>query len=286
MKSRNMRERGNSYQYFIKRKKILQSIGIESGEFAFTCQSKSDGDEKYDAIIADLDKGIIPAVVRRYAESKQKQSSFTVGEIYARMMADNTCHFSNSFLGQIGPVLTTAKNIQMQKYTKTELMDWIGELKKAELKPGTIRKKVGALSRVFQYAVEQELLEKNIFNALPKNYSQYRGYNDKDNNSAVIRDVARDRRLLPGEEEKILEYINNYPYDARLKEIDPVLRDSLAFMFHMAINTAMRLQELFLAKWQDIDLDNQVINIRAINTKKAYHRTVRISKELYPLMVE
>ena len=74
---------------------------------------------------------------------------------------------------------------------------------------------------------------------------------------------GRDRRLLPGELDKILEECRRY----RNSVLEPIVR--------LALETAMRQGELFALNWENIDLNKSIA--RLLDTKNGEARTVPLS---------
>jgi integrase len=76
---------------------------------------------------------------------------------------------------------------------------------------------------------------------------------------------GRDRRLLPGEEKRILRECRRY----RNPVLEPIVR--------IALETAMRQGELFSLTWDDIDFKRSVARLR--DTKNGEARSVPLSSE-------
>lgn len=76
---------------------------------------------------------------------------------------------------------------------------------------------------------------------------------------------GRDRRLLPGEFEQIIEECRRY----RNPILEPLVR--------LAVETAMRQGELFALQWENVNLDKRVVLLR--DTKNGDDRTVPLTSE-------
>lgn len=138
----------------------------------------------------------------------------------------------------------------------TVIEPWIEAMKAKKLTPGSIKKRVGALKRALDVAVARNILKNNPLAGMPRNYSAY-GKND----GVAVTDVERDRRLEPGEEEQLR---------AVLAEDPDLLR-----LFTLALETGMRLSELYTLTWSQVDLEKRTIFLD--RTKNGDKRQVPMS---------
>jgi len=129
-------------------------------------------------------------------------------------------------------------------------------MKTRKLTPGSIKKRVGALGRALDLAVHREILSFNPIRNLPKNYAAY-----TEADGVIIEDGIRDRRLEPGEEEKIEAQLQDQP--------------DLWLLFHLALETAMRLREMFTLTLDQVDLKKRTIFLE--KTKNGDKRQVPLS---------
>lgn len=279
-----IRKRGASYEVRIIRKKILQKLGIVTGIYPFTITtSHTDAKRQHDAFCHDLDNGIIPKAILDYAKTFTSDDAMTVGNMYRIMLTDPYYHASESVTKLITSIYEQIEHIVLVDYDRPTLLEWINDMKLLKNAPSTIRKKVGALRTIFVYAVtcENPPLTSNVFDSLPKGYSLYKNHKNR-LDTTVKRDKIRDRRLNVGEEDLIIQAINQYRLDPRRDSIGEKFKPALQIMFTMAIDTAMRLQELYLLQWNHIDFDNGIINIPANTTKANKFRQVPMTKALLP----
>ena len=136
------------------------------------------------------------------------------------------------------------------------VINWVANMKRDRLTPGSIRKRVGALARALDVAVHRELLAVNVARHLPRNYAAY-----STADGPVITDTARERRLEPGEEARLLESIGE---DADWRRL-----------FVLALETAMRLSELYTLDAHQVDLPKRTIFLD--KTKNGDKRQVPLS---------
>lgn len=153
-----------------------------------------------------------------------------------------------------------------------------------KLKPATIRHRIGALRRCFDWAVTMKGdVPINPIRLLPERYAVY---NESEKNVLAAENIEapetnneRDRRLQPGEEERIRkvlagdqEYIKSVKAERALKPENAV---PFTLMFELAIETAMRMREIFTLTVDQIDLPNRTIFLD--RTKNGSKRQVPLS---------
>lgn len=127
---------------------------------------------------------------------------------------------------------------------------WITRMKQVDkLAPGTIKKRVGSLSRCFDYILARESTPLKA-NPAKKLHKGYASYTDKDAKVAGVRrvDASRNRRLEDGEEDAIRE--------AAAKRDDG---EALKLMMTLALETAMRMRETYTLTWAQVDLKARTI---------------------------
>jgi integrase len=87
---------------------------------------------------------------------------------------------------------------------------------------------------------------------------------------------ARERRLEDGEEERIYESARNGLTN----------QSASISIIKLALETAMRAQELLLCEWKDIDLEKRVLRIPRQNSKTKQERFVPLSKKAIQILEE
>jgi integrase len=154
---------------------------------------------------------------------------------------------------------------------------WIEAMKlRRNFAPGTIRKRVGALSRAIDaYLRKHELELQNPLKLLPDRYSVY---NDVDAEKVqavglkVKRDEVRQRRLEPGEEQRIMAQLKDRPH--------------LRLLFLVILHTGARLKEAYTLMRKQIDLKAKVIRFKKSKQwyGKVAFKDVPIKPELYVVL--
>jgi len=147
------------------------------------------------------------------------------------------------------------------------------------LTPATIRHRIGALRRCLDWHVTMGRLPMNPLKLLP---TRYASYNDAE--AAAVDDAPpavndRDRRLEEGEEDRIRkvlagdrDYIKSVGAE---RGIRPESLGQMTLLFELAIETAMRMREMFTLTWDQIDLDRRTIFLD--RTKNGDSRQVPLS---------
>jgi integrase len=152
---------------------------------------------------------------------------------------------------------------------------WILSMKREHnLAPGSIRKHVGSLSRLFTWAANKGMMNENPILRLPRGYA---GYTEEDEMFAEKKvDKSRDVRIPPEDIAKIMDVIDGKrkrPDARRHLEIpDP---DETRLIFTLAVESAMRLREMYTLSEAQVSLDKCTIFLD--KTKNGDKRQVPLS---------
>lgn len=158
---------------------------------------------------------------------------------------------------------------------------WVSYMKLTHhLAPSTIRKHVGALARCFDWLMrtEKSTLIRNPLRLLPVGYSTY---NDHDNAQLVVQgkaprtDEERDRRLEEGEEDAIRHILAGGKEEGKQRPLVLHHRTHLQGMFEVALETAMRMSEIYTLTRDQIDLERRTVFLD--KTKNGDKRQVPLS---------
>jgi len=148
---------------------------------------------------------------------------------------------------------------------------WASELlkkyKAKKLAPGTIRKRIGALSRVLSWyhrttAKNGQEPQANVLKMLPRGYSQYADGSKKD--------VERDIRLTPDAEAAIRKALGGEKADDKERAWgeDP----ELELFFTLIVETGLRLKEAFWLRVDQYDVARGVLNVSGT---KGHHGKIK-----------
>lgn len=164
--------------------------------------------------------------------------------------------------------------------------NWVRDLKvKQNLAPSSIRKRVGTLSRAIDSYLRRmpDIALSNPLSLLPKRYSTY---SDRDVVLGAMpkTDASRERRLLPGEEERIAAAMRGEkrPDRERALSADP----ALLALFQTLLLTGLRLKEAYTLRVEQIDFDTKVIRARKSKLwgGKVAYKDVPIQPGLFPIL--
>ncbi|MGE4156130.1 MAG: tyrosine-type recombinase/integrase [Hydrogenophaga sp.] len=156
------------------------------------------------------------------------------------------------------------------------------------LSPSSIKHRIQALSRAIDEYLRHNVNVKisNPVKLLPKGYSTYTDVDAqmaKAKGGKVKVNVARDRRLLPGEHEKIVAVLSGYERPDRSRGLELKGGDALLTLYLLILNTGLRLREAYTLTRGQIDMQNKVI--RAKETKqwrgKISYRDVPMRPEVH-----
>ena len=145
---------------------------------------------------------------------------------------------------------------------------WIRAMKlEKQLAPGTIRKRKGALSDVFDGVVRAHpsCLGANPLDQLPHGYSGYDEYTRQslaDQGVDIPGDVERNRRIDPEEETRIVGALQQRREAAESHEQQVEAEGALSLMFQLALRTAMRLREIYTLVLAQIQIADKTIYLR------------------------
>ncbi len=127
------------------------------------------------------------------------------------------------------------------------------------LSPSTIRHHVGALARCFDWGERRGVvaLTPNPLRKLPRKYAVY---TDVDAASAKAagadarQDIERDRRLVADEEARIRGILAGATQEGRQRALDLRWQGALECVFELALESAMRLREMYTLSLAQVDL--------------------------------
>lgn len=174
------------------------------------------------------------------------------------------------------------------------LMDYVRMLKvEKNLSPMSIKHRVQALGRAIdEYLRHHPGVDMmNPVKLLPKGYSVYTDVDTK-----LVRakggepkvTTARDRRLLPGEHEKIVKVLSGYERPDRPRGLQLKGGNALLTLYLLIVNTGLRLKEAYTLKRSQVDMDGKIIRVQ--NSKqwrgKVSFRDVPMRQEVHNALQE
>lgn len=257
-----------SWEIIIRRKGILTKPHYASAETEAEAMVYAQGLEKL------LDQGILPVEL----QANPPPSAETVKDWARRYLvqvsiSDSDRILLNALFEQMGKWPVSQINIQWAQR-------WVSDMKqKDHLAPSSIRHKSGAVARLLDWCLLNGWLNLNPLRMLPKRYASY---SPGDGEKRV--DIERDRRLLPGEYEKILWVLNgNFP-ETQQRGISINDRPAWQLLFTLALETGMRLREMYTLSVNQVDLSKKTVFLD--KTKNGSKREVPLSSVAMAALTE
>lgn len=255
--------RSGRWEYVVKR------AGLLPKPLYLSFDTEAEGDTYCARLEALLDRGVVPLEHRPAARMR---SILDLVREYER-----DAHPSPKDRAALGVVLKQHGAHALDAINAAWVDGWISAMKREErLAPATVRARVGALARCTDWGMRRGMLTMpdHALRSLPDGYSQYTKL-DAALAQGGRRDVERDRRLEPGEWERIVAVLDAgvLPRAHRPLVLDfvPALRCLLV----LAVESAMRLREMFTLTLDQVDLPRRTVFLD--RTKNGDKRQVPLS---------
>lgn len=261
---------GNGFEFTVKRAKMLKK------PWTHTFDTVEEGLAFCSKMEAMLDAGILPPELTHDENAYVDLSDLIKGYLLNNVVAHSDHEQFRVMNVKIGKVLI--KNVNY-KWVES----WISQMKVMDnLAPSTIRHYVGALGRCFDWAARINIvaLALNPIRMLPKKYAQY---SVKDTAGAEAfkpthvrkEDNERDRRLEEHEEVRVRLIMNREKPEGHERAFELKYQSAIQLVFDLALETAMRMREIFTLTLDQIDLDRRTIFLD--KTKNGHKRQVPLS---------
>lgn len=236
-----------TFQYVFKR------AGLLDKPLYLTFGSEAEGDAYAKRIDALLDKGIVPP------EFQSKPSIHTISDLIR--LYEREAHPSQKDRAFFGPIIKAHGRLPLSSINATWVDGWLKEMKRVEkLSPSTIQSRVGALARCTDWCVRKGhmTLPDNALRNLPFGYTNY---TKQDIAEAGVKreNIERDRRLEPGEYERILAVIDAGSLPRALRPFRIEYKAAVRCLFILAVESAMRLREMYTLTLDQIDLTRRTV---------------------------
>lgn len=268
------RVRGGVWHYTVKRKGVLPK------PIYLSFPTEAEGDEYVRRLEALLDRGVVPEEF-----FAKREVSKTVRDGVRRYLA--TQHVSQEDNDRIAVALRfLPADLGISDLTFSWASAWVTTLKREHnLAPSTLRKYVGCLARCFDWLAGHGELLTNPLRLLPKGYATYTP--DDERAVAVIdgrakEDTERDRRLEEGEEDAIRAVLAGAKAEGKQRALELREAPALALLFDAALESAMRMREMYTLAPEQVDLARRTIFLD--KTKNGDKRQVPITTVLLALL--
>ena len=261
------RKRGSVYEYTIRRSALLPRPAYL--RFA----DEAEGDEYVRRLESLLDRGVVPDELVEASSN----SGLLRDELRQYLSTQSISASDKSCLAVRRDRLP--KDLALSALTFQWATKWVTSMKREEnLSPWTIRHHVGALARFLDWVAAHGAVPVNPLRLLPKGYSTY-----TDDDARAVRaenrepktDDERDRRLEDGEEAAIRKVLGGEKQEDRQRALALNHAGALTMLFELALESAMRLSEMYTLDVAQVDLKRRTIFLD--KTKNGDKRQVPIS---------
>lgn len=208
--------------------------------------------------LAELKRGFVHKDLLVTREAVLAPSVITLGMVmqayqHAAPVSDCDSNYMNANMKLVGSTLLTEFNYKWAEALVERLKH------ERNLSPATIKTRIGALKRCIDWALNTENYPELTQNYLMRLRRGYSGMTARDQErlrkagKVVKLSEARSRRLEEGEEARILQALAG-EIEKPGKRL-PALEHQAAieFLFHLAVNSAMRLSEMFTLNLGQVD---------------------------------
>jgi len=251
------RKRGASWHYVIRRAGLIERpIYLSFGD-------EAEGDAYVRRLEGLLDRGVVPVEFQRPATD----AATLLGLVRAYLAEVSPSEDDRRILERwlIEDRLPDRPAHQLD-------YDWALAMVAADqsrlLAPGTIRHRIGALARCLDWAARREHISSNPLRLLPRGYAAYR--------DGAREDLERERRLSGDEEAAVRRVLaGGYVPPGRQRALALEHRDAHRLLFELALETAMRLSELYTLEPGQVRLDQRTVFLE--RTKNGDKRQVPLS---------
>lgn len=249
----SIQPRGNKFQLRVKHKLL-------SKPFFFTFDTEQEARAYGDQLEAVLSRGIVPSEL--LAVPEKREDDLVLSRVILDYCKQAPVTSSDSEL--LGVLVSEVAGVRVSGVTFAWCSDYVNRLKREKnLAPGSIRKRIGSLGRVLDWHIRKTTPvdvqpKANPLRLLPRGYSLY-SQADVDAGATVKRDKSRDRRLGPGDHERILSALSGVKREDRERALanDP----AFTLLYSLIVDTGMRLFEAYRLRVDSIDLERNIINV-------------------------
>lgn len=261
------RKRHGRWHYVIKR-------AILPKPFYASFDTEAEGDAYVARVEKLLDHNIVPEELQRV----EPERPATLREHSRKYLAEQ--HVSATDADNLRLALNELPaGIEMRALTFAWATAWITSMKReANLAPVTIRHRVGALARCFDWIAAHGAMISNPLRQLPRSYATYTpedGRAAKKLGGAHKVTEERDRRLAEGEEKAIRTILAGEKPEGRQRSLASTHTAALKLLFDLALETAMRMREMFTLTVDQIDIKHATVFLD--KTKNGSKRQVPLS---------
>jgi integrase len=237
MAGKRLRANG-TWEFVFKRK------GVLAAPVSMTFDTLTEGEAYEERAEAMLAKGLVPPEMSATCGNKSLRS---VLDAYAEAVA-----LSDSEKGVLPSLRTRVAGVRVEQLNYAWAEKWLAELHTSGLASSTVAKQLGQLARVVDWAMRRGMisLTTNPLRTLPRGCAS-RKVGGEDAKS--LYNGERNRVLSAAEEDAVRAVL---------------ARDEERLLFDMALETAMRMSEMYTLAWESVDLDARTIFLERTKTTR------------------
>ena len=254
----NVQARGNRHQLRVTHRLLPRA-------FFATFDIEREARDYGDQLQAMLDRGVVPQELVAAAPKGDDPLLIEVIRGYTKAAPITTS--DDALLGHmlpelVGTRISTITYLWVDRYVRDL------KLKRSRpIAPSTIRKRIGVLGRVLDWhwrrvTPQDKLPPANPFRLLPRGYSLYSQGEANElakSDRVAKRDQVRNRRLEPGEENRILAALAGTKRRDRERALDA--DPAFELLFRLIVATGMRLREAYRLRVDQVDLERRLIHV-------------------------
>lgn len=237
---------------------------------------EAEGDAYVRRLEALLDRGVVPD------ELIERKSTLPRLREHANryLAAQHVAAADRDYLRIVAERLPS--DLELRAMSFTWATGWITRMKREDnLSPSTIRHHVGALARCLDWLAANGDVPLNPLRLLPKGYATYSPEDVRvvvENKGAAKTDIERDRRLHEGEDDAIRAIMAGGKPNDRQRALEMPHREALVMLYDMALESAMRMSEMYTLDVEQVDLERRTIFLD--KTKNGDKRQVPVTSVL------
>lgn len=195
----------------------------------------------------------------------------------------------------LGSLITEVGDVRLADASYSWLAGYIQALKtrKRNLSPNSIRHRVQGLGRAIDEYLRHhpKLVAANPVRLLPKGYSTYSEVDKRLAEAGNVKpkaDQVRDRRLHPGEQDRIVAALSGVQRPDRERALALPGGNALLTMFLVIVYSGLRLREAYRLQRGHVDLAGKVIRVQSSKQwrGKVVWRDVPMRPEVHAALVD
>lgn len=227
-----------------------------------------------------LNAGIVPAGLVNEGDGRSRERVLLANVLREWL---NTGQPAASDQSVLALLVDEIGDLPVESLTYAWCEAWVDSMKlEKNYAPGTIRKRVASLSRAVDWFMKARpnIPLSNPLRMLPRGAATYNAHDAR--RLAVVGkeargDTARERRLAPGELERILSALNGEKRPDRERPMRPPHARELRTLFLLILHTGVRLREAYTLTVGQFDMKRRVIRVQS---SKQWHGRLKFREVL------